>query len=126
MESFLDLHEHQDIYVICSGKSCDYIEPSFFDNKITIGINQVYKRFNCKYYVRKEINFIDEIIMNIDKNSKLFITKNGQTNDNNRKNIENLYKNRENVIFCENYKNIMKKTTSIKPENFCEEGIKKK
>ena len=41
MENFLDIHKNEDIYIICSGKSCDFIDESFFKNKITLGINQV-------------------------------------------------------------------------------------
>lgn len=51
-------HLNNDIYIIASGASMDYIDPSFFDGKITIGINQVYKRFKCTYLVRKEVKFI--------------------------------------------------------------------
>lgn len=75
INNYLDLHKNKDIYVIGSGNSCDYIDPSFFNNKITIGINHVYKKFNCTYYIRKENQFLEEIINSIDKNSKLFLTK---------------------------------------------------
>lgn len=44
----------KDIYVLGSGKSLDYVEPSFFNGKITIGIGDVYKRFRCNYSVTKE------------------------------------------------------------------------
>lgn len=44
-----------DIYVVASGPSASFIEPSFFNNKIAIGINEVYRRFsNLDYLVRKE------------------------------------------------------------------------
>lgn len=55
-----NIHFDKDIYVIGSGKSVDYIDPSFFEEKITIGVNQVYKRFNCTYLVRKEVKFITD------------------------------------------------------------------
>ena len=43
-----------DIYVIGAGPTCDFIDPSFFENKIVIGVNRVYKRFPCDYVVFKE------------------------------------------------------------------------
>jgi len=50
-----NIHEGYDIYIVAAGASAGYIDPSFFDNKITIGVNQVYKRFpNVDYVVRKE------------------------------------------------------------------------
>ena len=49
-----DLHKGEDVYIIASGPSIDYINPSFFNNKITIGVNQVYKKVECTYLVRKE------------------------------------------------------------------------
>jgi hypothetical protein len=50
-----NIHEGYDIYIVAAGASAGYIDPSFFDNKITIGVNQVYKRFpNVDYIVRKE------------------------------------------------------------------------
>ena len=62
LEEFKNKHQGEDIYVIASGKSCDFISPDFFSNKITIGLNQVYKKFNTTYLVRKEYKLIDEII----------------------------------------------------------------
>ena len=39
-----DKHKGEDIYVIASGKSIDFIDDSFFDGKILIGVNQAYKK----------------------------------------------------------------------------------
>jgi hypothetical protein len=33
-------HEGADVYVIGSGKTLDYYDPAFFDNKLTIGVNE--------------------------------------------------------------------------------------
>ena len=44
LKYYKNIHKDKDIYVIGSGSSCDFIDNSFFDNKITIGINQVYKK----------------------------------------------------------------------------------
>lgn len=49
-----DKHRGEDIYVIGAGASCDYLEPSFFKGKNTIGVNKVYKRFQCTYILMKE------------------------------------------------------------------------
>lgn len=53
-----DKHLNEDIYIIASGASMDHIDPSFFEGKTTIGINQVYKKFKCTYLVRKEVKHI--------------------------------------------------------------------
>ena len=53
-----DKHLDEDIYIIASGASMDYIHPTFFDGKTVIGINQVYKKYDCTYLVRKEVKFI--------------------------------------------------------------------
>lgn len=55
-----DIHKGLDLYVIASGKSFDFISKDFFDGKITIGVNQVYKKISCNYLVRKESKFIDQ------------------------------------------------------------------
>ena len=50
----------QDIYVLASGKSLDYIPPSFFDDKVTVGTGNLFSTpYKCKYYVRKEGKGID-------------------------------------------------------------------
>ena len=58
-----NIHEGYDIYVVASGASADFIDQSFFDNKIAIGVNEVWKRFyNLDYVVRKESRRMDEAI----------------------------------------------------------------
>ncbi len=49
-----DKYKGEDIWVIMAGASMDYVEPSFFDGKVTIGLNQVYKRYRCNYVVMKD------------------------------------------------------------------------
>lgn len=49
-----NIHKGQDIWVIASGSSMDFVDPSFFEGKITIGVNEVYCKFKCDYLVRKE------------------------------------------------------------------------
>lgn len=43
-----------EIYVIASGKSMDFINPEFFEDKVVVGVNDVYIKFKCDYVVRKE------------------------------------------------------------------------
>lgn len=58
-----NIHAGHDIYVVASGASADFIDQSFFDNKIAIGVNEVWKRFhNLDYVVRKESRLMDEAI----------------------------------------------------------------
>jgi hypothetical protein len=45
LQEFKDCHKGADIYIVASGKSMDFYDPSFLDGKITIGINQVYRKF---------------------------------------------------------------------------------
>lgn len=56
MNRFKDKHKGDDIYVLGSGGTMNYIHQSFFDNKIVIGVNEIYRRFRCDYLVRKEYN----------------------------------------------------------------------
>lgn len=63
MKSVVELknkHEGEDIYILASGKSVDFFNEDFFENKIVIGVNQVYKKIWCDYLVRKEVKFIKE------------------------------------------------------------------
>lgn len=61
---FKNKHKGQDIYVIGSGPSCNFIDPSFFDNKITIGTNQTFRKYDTTYIVRKEHSLLQETIDN--------------------------------------------------------------
>lgn len=63
---FKNKHKGEDIYVIGSGPSCNFIDPSFFDNKITVGTNQTYRRYNTTYIVRKEHKLLQETLDNYD------------------------------------------------------------
>lgn len=75
---FKNKHQGKDIWIIASGSSLDYVDPLFFENKITIGINQSYNRFkNCVYYLRKEFLWLDKAIDYIKNNcpdSKLVVS----------------------------------------------------
>lgn len=59
MKSIQDLkniHLNEDIWIIAAGSSMNFINPSFFENKITIGQNQVYRKFKCDYVVMKDLH----------------------------------------------------------------------
>lgn len=47
-------HAGSDIYILCSGPSLGLVPKSFFDKKLTIGINSVITEYQCSYAVFKE------------------------------------------------------------------------
>lgn len=75
LKFYENIHKGSDIYILGSGKSLDFIDKSFFDNKILIGINQVYKYIQCKYLLRKEHKFLNQVLKNSDDNTMIFISK---------------------------------------------------
>jgi hypothetical protein len=91
-----DKHKGEDIYVIASGKSLDFVDESFFDNKILVGVNQAYKKIWCDYLVRKETKFIkdslatDSIVIVSEYDSGNLDTGNSKLNTNKVKH-DNLY-----------------------------------
>ena len=46
-------HKDEDIWVIGAGASMNYIDPSFFEGKLVIGVNRVCRFFRCDYIVSK-------------------------------------------------------------------------
>lgn len=62
--SLKDKHKGEDIYVFGSGPSCDFIDSSFVENKITVGTNQTWKKYNTNYLVRKEHKLLQETLDN--------------------------------------------------------------
>jgi len=61
-----------DIYVLGSGPSMNYLKPSFFDGKITVGINRIWKFFPCSYVVIHHGELGQEII---DAGLRLVVSK---------------------------------------------------
>ena len=58
----------QDAYIVAAGASAGLIDPSFFDDKHTIGINEVYTRFpGLDIYIRKEDDPNADAVANIRK-----------------------------------------------------------
>ena len=62
-----DKHLGDDIWIICAGGSMNYINSSFFENKITIGLNQVYRHFPCDYAVMKDLSESSRFDASIDE-----------------------------------------------------------
>lgn len=55
ISDFKNKHLGEDIWIICAGSSMNYIDTSFFDNKITLGVNKVGKKYRCKYAILKDL-----------------------------------------------------------------------
>ena len=51
-----NIHRGDDIWIICAGSSMNYIQSDFFENKITIGLNQVYRHYPCDYVAMTDLN----------------------------------------------------------------------
>lgn len=63
MKYISQLPRHRrDVYVIGSGKSMDYIDPSFFKGKISIGINLTYKKFPVTYGIAHHHEIVQQMI----------------------------------------------------------------
>ena len=70
-----NIHVDQDIWVLAAGPSMNYLSPSFFENKITIGVNRICKFFNCDYIVAKDGRGFSEILDAIDNKVELILSK---------------------------------------------------
>lgn len=63
MRSIIELPRHEtDIYVIGSGSSLSYINRSFFDGKVTVGINLSYRFFPVVYGISIHTSLIPEMM----------------------------------------------------------------
>jgi len=51
---FRQRHVGEDVWVLGSAASMDFVAPEFFANKCVIGVNDVFRKFPCSYLVRKE------------------------------------------------------------------------
>jgi len=50
-----NIHQGEDIWVIAAGGSMNFVNNSFFENKITIAVNQSYRLFKSDYVVMKDL-----------------------------------------------------------------------
>ncbi len=96
-------HTGEDIYIIASGKSVDFYDLSFFDNKITIGINQIYKMLPTTYLVRKEHRLMKDIISQVP--DTIHVISNGDCGNNNNINKQYIKQNKLNVYVFDHDKN---------------------
>ena len=91
LSEYQNKHIGEDIYVLASGKSYDYFPSTFFDNRITIGVNQMSQLRSCNYAVRKEIAAacVQETLSN-EKTTTLFLSigSGGSADTNNLNMIE--------------------------------------
>ena len=52
---FKDIHKGGEIWIIGGGASMNYVSPSFFDGKLTMGLGEAFRKYkNCTYYLRKD------------------------------------------------------------------------
>ena len=75
IDELKNIHNDKDIWVIAAGASMNYINPSFFENKITVGVNRVCKNFKCDYVVAKDGRGFKKILSSLSQNSKLVLSK---------------------------------------------------
>ena len=54
--SLKNIYKDKDIYVVSGGPSLNHIDKSFFDNKIVLGVNDIFRYFECDYVVVKDCN----------------------------------------------------------------------
>jgi hypothetical protein len=62
IDELRDKHLMEDIYVIGSGKSLDFYPPNFFEGRITIGVNDIWKKFKTDYIIRKDRMGMEESV----------------------------------------------------------------
>jgi len=55
-------HAGADIWLIAAGASMDFVDPDFFDGKITVGVNAVHRRFRCDYLVLRTMTLAEEAL----------------------------------------------------------------
>jgi hypothetical protein len=63
LESFKDIHKGETIWVLGSGGSLDFLDPSFFDDKICVGVNFVGKTFGLTNYFTFSHYHLDSLEM---------------------------------------------------------------
>ncbi len=60
-----NIHKDEDIWVIGAGASLNFVDKSFFDNKLVIGVNRVCKFFKCDYVISKDARGFAEVSENL-------------------------------------------------------------
>jgi len=75
VQEFKNIHTGEDIWIIAAGPSVNYVDPTFFNNKITIGINRVCMKFDCNYLVAKDGRGFGLIKNAINSKTKILLSK---------------------------------------------------
>lgn len=75
IDELREIHKDQDIWIIAAGASMNYVDPTFFDNKITVGVNRVCKNFKCDFVVAKDGCGFKEILETVTHDTKLVLSK---------------------------------------------------
>ena len=108
LTDFKNKHLDDDIYIYASGKSCDYIDNSFFKNKIVIGVNQSYRRLIPTYLVRKEFKLLEKIITTNELTEVIHFVSKGNCGLGNTKNYDTIttkFKNQNNIVIYNHNQN---------------------
>ena len=111
---FKNKHLDEDIYVYASGKSCDFVDNTFFKNKIVIGVNQSYKKLKPKYLVRKEFKLLKTIINDSNIDDVIHFVSCGNCGNQDSKNkefIEKHFKDKSNIVIYNHHQNKMQITS---------------
>ena len=86
-------YANQDIWIVLAGPSMDYVNHEFFENKIVLGTNQVYKHYPCDYVIMKDCMEVPRYTRSIEqlesKNIPLIYSEYFAGNDGEAKNIAN-------------------------------------
>ena len=120
MEPYRNIHKGDDIYIIASGKSADFVDPSFFDGKITIGINQSYNRFLTTYLVRKEPEYLSQSLAKLATQCTIFVSigRCGDANTINRDYVSTLpEKDRNRIVLFDHDPNCLINLTGLPEDN---------
>ena len=100
LAEFRNLHAGADIYVVASGASMNHVDPTFFKDRIAIGVNQVYRRFTgLRYVVRKEARGLEQAIRSA-PDSIHFVSKakEGGSGNANQKLVKRVFPKAQNVV----------------------------
>lgn len=62
IERFKNLFHQSTCYIIGSGASLNYVSPSFFEDKFTIGVNMAYKHFKCDFTIIHHHELAEQIM----------------------------------------------------------------
>lgn len=118
LEDYKNFHKDKDIYILASGKSVDFIDNSFFKNKIVIGVNQVYKKVYCQYLLRKEHQLLKDVLVK-NPSSIHFISRGGGggNNNSNETYIKNNVSNANNIVIYNHNNNTCNIPNILPSEN---------